>query len=68
MEVAEEAVVVVAEGGSAYVPLRWLGKDPRVESIMLEVRRDTYMDEATGGLISLGQLTAGYVSLIDGVA
>ena len=30
------------------VPLRWYGKDPRVASVMLEVRRGTYMDEATG--------------------
>ena len=52
----------------AYVPLRWFGKEPRVEAIMLEVRRDAYMNEATGALISLGQVTAGYVSLIDSVA
>jgi N-formylglutamate amidohydrolase len=30
------------------VPLRWYGIDPRVASVMLEVRRGTYMDEATG--------------------
>jgi N-formylglutamate amidohydrolase len=30
------------------VPLRWLGTDARVRSVMLEVRRGTYMDEATG--------------------
>ena len=30
------------------VPLRWYGTDRRVTSIMLEVRRGTYMDERTG--------------------
>ena len=30
------------------VPLRWYGADPRVTSVMLEVRRGLYMDEATG--------------------
>jgi N-formylglutamate deformylase len=30
------------------VPLRWHGVDRRVTSIMLEVRRGTYMDEGTG--------------------
>jgi N-formylglutamate deformylase len=30
------------------VPLRWYGSDPRVTSVMLEVRRGTYMDEGTG--------------------
>lgn len=29
-----------------FVPTRYLG-DPRVSSIMLEIRRDTYLDEAT---------------------
>jgi N-formylglutamate deformylase len=32
-----------------FVPTRWLG-DRRVRSVMLEIRRDTYMDEATGAL------------------
>ena len=30
------------------VPSRWYGTDARVTSIMLEVRRGTYMDEGTG--------------------
>lgn len=30
------------------VPRRWYGADARVTSVMLEVRRGTYMDEATG--------------------
>ncbi|HVL80085.1 MAG TPA: N-formylglutamate amidohydrolase [Actinomycetota bacterium] len=31
-----------------YVPLRHYRQDPRVSSLMVEVRRDLYMDEATG--------------------
>jgi N-formylglutamate amidohydrolase len=30
------------------VPLRWYRADTRVASVMLEVRRGTYMDEGTG--------------------
>ena len=30
------------------VPLPWYERDPRVTSLMLEVRRGTYMDEGTG--------------------
>ena len=32
----------------AIVPNRFFGRDPRVQSVMVEVRRDLYMDEATG--------------------
>jgi N-formylglutamate amidohydrolase len=32
----------------ALVPNRFFGRDPRVQSVMVEVRRDLYMDEATG--------------------
>lgn len=31
-----------------YVPLDYYNKDPRVQSLMIEVRRDLYMDELTG--------------------
>jgi len=34
------------------VPLRYLGKDPSVQSIMIEVGRWLYMDEATGERLS----------------
>ncbi len=33
-----------------YVPSRFYGREPRVQSLMLEVRRDVYLDEATGEL------------------
>jgi N-formylglutamate amidohydrolase len=32
----------------AMVPDLYFGRDPRVQSLMIEVRRDLYMDEATG--------------------
>lgn len=32
----------------AMVPASCFGRDPRVQSLMIEVRRDLYMDEATG--------------------
>ncbi len=32
----------------SYVPLEHYQRDDRVRSVMLEIRRDTYMDEATG--------------------
>jgi len=31
-----------------YVPLRYWRSDPRVTSVMMEIRRDLYMDEQTG--------------------
>lgn len=36
----------------AYVPLAYYGKDPRVRSVLIEVRRDLYMDEASGATSS----------------
>jgi N-formylglutamate amidohydrolase len=32
----------------ALVPIRWYGSEPLVLSVMIEVRRDLYMDESTG--------------------
>lgn len=40
------------------VPLRWYGADARVTSVMLEVRRGTYMDEATGEVLAAFDLVA----------
>ncbi|MGM1028971.1 MAG: N-formylglutamate amidohydrolase [Actinomycetota bacterium] len=34
----------------AYVPLKHFGRDRRVQSVMLELRRDQYMDERSGRL------------------
>ena len=50
----------------AYVPLRHHGRDDRVESIMLEVRRDVYLDGA-GGLDrpALDRLADAAAELID---
>lgn len=33
-----------------YVPMRYYRKDPRVRSVLIEVRRDLYVDESTGEL------------------
>jgi N-formylglutamate deformylase len=35
-----------------YVPLKYLGKDKRISSIMVEVNRSRYMDEKTGDKLS----------------
>lgn len=48
-----------------YVPLRYWHVDPRVISIMIEIRRDLYMDEHTGsetaGLPRVQELISGIV-------
>ena len=41
-------VMVDSPFAGTLVPLRWYGTDARVTSVMLEVRRGLYMDEATG--------------------
>jgi N-formylglutamate amidohydrolase len=36
----------------ALVPTAFYGRDERVQSVMIEVRRDLYMDERTGSRLS----------------
>lgn len=51
----------------AYVLTRWYGLDHRVTAIMLEIRRDTYLDEITGdptaGIDEISAATARFLSL-----
>ncbi|MFD8644402.1 N-formylglutamate amidohydrolase [Streptomyces zaomyceticus] len=51
-----------------YVPLPYYGKDPRVGALMIEIRRDLYMDEPGGaagpGVEALG---AALAALVDAV-
>jgi hypothetical protein len=48
----------------ALVPNAFFGKDPRVSSIMIEIRRDLYMDEMSGtkneGFTRMQELLTGY--------
>ncbi len=51
----------------AYVPLDFHGRDRRVRSVMVELRRDTHLDEATGepgpGFAAVRDLVADLVAL-----
>ena len=50
----------------AYVPTRHYGRVAQVQALMLEVRRDTYMDERTGeALAGLRDVTSSLTQLID---
>ncbi|WP_062377742.1 N-formylglutamate amidohydrolase [Demequina pelophila] len=44
---ADYEVALDSPFGGTYVPLRYYGNDARVASIMIEIRRDQYMDEAS---------------------
>lgn len=51
-----------------YVPMAHHGVDPRVVSIMIEIRRDGYMEEPDGPpTAGLAGLVAGLVRLVDAV-
>ena len=53
-----------------YVPLAHYGTDLRVRSIMLEVRRDLFMDESSGAPVegALRALGAALARLVDSAA
>ena len=58
-------IIVNQPYSGAYVPIRWYGKDPRVEAIMLEMRRDIYLDEETGSPTSMGPSISATRALIE---
>ena len=52
-----------------YVPLRYYGTDDRVSSVMIEVRRDTYLsDTCIPNLERIAQLGCDLAALIDAVS
>jgi len=75
VDAARRAFAQVGEVGTdspfrgTYVPLRHHGRDDRVESIMLEVRRDAYL-RADGAAddAAIDRLAGAAARLIDGVA
>ncbi|MEU3241849.1 MULTISPECIES: N-formylglutamate amidohydrolase [unclassified Streptomyces] len=53
----------------AYVPLRFHGEDPRVTSLMVEIRRDTYMSEPGGPAgPGLARLASALGTLVDALS
>ena len=47
-ELNQELLRITDSFIGAYVPLEQYGTDQRVHSVMIEISRDLYMDEATG--------------------
>jgi N-formylglutamate amidohydrolase len=48
-----------------YVPLRHYGKDPRVSALMIELRRDVYLDEPVTPAPGLPKAAAALARLVD---
>lgn len=63
------SVAVDRPFAGALVPAAFHRKDPRVQSLMIEVRRDLYMDETTGGTHDgLAGVRSGLAVIIDAAA
>lgn len=68
-EGAPDAVLVDHPYSGTMVPSQFYGLDPRVESVMIEVNRSLYMDEATGEKrASFADLKASLSELLSAVA
>lgn len=63
-------VAINSPFSGTYVPLKHYGNEKRVSSIMLEIRRDLYMDEKTGVLEPIGYqyLVATLADAIDALS
>ncbi|WP_338702806.1 N-formylglutamate amidohydrolase [Streptomyces sp. Q6] len=70
---AREAFAPLGESGlntpfaGTYVPLRHYGEDARVSALMLELRRDVYLDEPVTPHDGLAKTAAALADLIDAV-
>jgi len=62
------SVALDAPFAGTYVPLTHHGREPRVRSLMLEIRRDTYMTEPAGPVgPGLGKITAALATLVEAI-